>query len=122
MFFILKLFKSLPDLSHTITEDPLPVAFITIVLSAAKALNSSHSSPDRLLCMGLFILFGKSSPFSRLKNTSKLAWPFHTQGLKADVLLKFSDTLLQKCHLHRILRENYTKFYLSSGSFMYIPH
>ena len=105
MFFILKLFKRLPDLSHNITEDPLPVAFITIVLSAAKALNSSHSSPDRLL-----------------KNTSKLAWPFHTEGLKADVLLKFSDTLLQKCHLHRILRENYTKFYLSSGSFMYIPH
>ena len=92
-----------------------------MVLSAAKDIKAFHSSPDRLLCLGSFISlllclgsfisFEESSFYSRLKITSKLAWPFggfHTVlGLKAGVSLE----------LHHILQENFSKSFLSPGSF-----
>ena len=69
--------------------------------------------------MGSIISFEKSSFSSRLKNTFKLAWPlggFQTDlSLKNGVSLKFSDTSLRKYHLHRIMRENSSKYFLSSG-------
>ena len=53
--------------------------------------------------MGSFISSEKSFFYGRLKNTSKLAWPFggfNTDlDLIAGVSLKFSDTLLRR-YLH----------------------
>ena len=91
-----------------------------MVLSAAEALKAFHSSPERLLCVGSFKLFEKSSFSSRLKSISKLVWPlggFHTDlRLRDGFPLKFSDASVPKYHLPRILREKSSKYFLSSVS------
>ena len=105
-------------LYHSTNEEPLSAGFTTIILSAAKALKAFHFS-ERLLCMGSFISSEKIYFSSWLRNFWKLAWPFSGfhigLGLKAGVSLKFSDSLLRKCHIHRILQENSSKSFLSSG-------
>ena len=81
-----------------------------------------YSSAERLLSVDSLMSSEDSSFSSLLKNTSRLAWPlggFHTYlGLKAGVSpIKFSNKLLQKCLIDRILQEKYSKSFLSSGSF-----
>ena len=106
------------------TQDPLSALFITIFLSSASDLITSHSSFERLeYPSGLPVALNRSDS-TWPKNTSKLGWPlggFHADlRVKAGILLKSEVGSFQKCYLILNRGQNSYKSVLNSGSFIFL--